>query len=132
MAIHQTSRSDSDTSSKMSLKRSLRVVVLFSPFLLFACATEPRKDAAQDPFLRPYVEQLKKDASKEDLRKIASMAKSELILLLHGYGTGIRNRWIHGNRDPELTRFFRAKGIRDPEAASWQSLRPFGPTSTAT
>ena len=41
------------------------------------------------------------------------MAKSDLILLHHGYGTGIRNRWLRGNRDPQLLRFFRDNGIDD-------------------
>jgi len=46
------------------------------------------------------------------------MDKSELVLLLHGYGTSIRNRWIHGDRDPTLAKFFRTSGVTDPEGAS--------------
>src|SRR5690242_15576857 len=96
--------------------RYLRQIALCA--FLFGCAAKPDKDIAKDPFLRPYVQKLKQEASADDLRKLTAMGKSELILLLHGYGTGIRNRWIHGARDPELARFFRARGVKDPEAAS--------------
>jgi hypothetical protein len=86
--------------------------------LLFACGTARGKSVARDEFLRPYVQQLKKDMSADDRRRIAVMAKTELILLLHGYGTGIRNKWLHGGRDPRLVQFFRRNGITDPEEAS--------------
>ena len=78
----------------------------------------PDKDLAEDPFLRPYVLQLKKSTPADDLRKITGMAESELILLHHGLGTGIRNKWLRGNRDPELIRFFREKKINDPDEMS--------------
>ncbi len=66
----------------------------------------PGKDLAEDPFLRPYVEQLKRSTPADDLGRITAMNKTELILLHHGYGTYIRNRWIHGDRDPALSNFF--------------------------
>jgi len=91
------------------------------PFILFAflfgCAQQSN-ELARDPFLRPYVEQLKKSTPADTLRAITAMAESELILLHHGYGTGIRNRWIHGGRDPELVSFFRARGINHPDDMS--------------
>jgi hypothetical protein len=87
--------------------------------VLFGCASRaPRKDVAEDPFLQPYLQQLKKSTSTDDLRRVAAMARSELILLLHGYGTGIRNRWIHGDRDAALVRFLRSNGVNDPEEMS--------------
>lgn len=93
-----------------------------TPFLVFVvfvgCARKPDKEVEKNPFLRPYVEQLKQSASPADLNTIKTMAKSELILLLHGYGTAIRNRWLHGNRDPQLLRFFHDHGIDEPEAMS--------------
>ena len=46
------------------------------------------------------------------------MAESELIVLHHGFGTGIRNKWLRGNRDPELIRFFREKKINEPDEMS--------------
>ena len=55
--------------------------------LLFAFDAEPGKDLAKDPFLRPYVEQLKQSTPAGDLTKITALAQSDLILLHHGYGT---------------------------------------------
>jgi hypothetical protein len=46
------------------------------------------------------------------------MAESELILLHHGYGTAIRNRWIHGKRDPAIVQFFLAHKIAHPDDMS--------------
>ena len=86
--------------------------------VLISCASGPKKDLAQDPVLKPYVEQLKESTSPQDLQKIRGMAKSELVLLLHGYGTGIRNEWIHHDRDSRLASFFRTHGISDPEGES--------------
>jgi len=96
--------------------RSLTPILLIA--LAFGCASRTDSKVAEDAFLRPYVGQLKKTTPPADLDKIKTMAESELILLLHGYGTGIRNQWLHGNRDPQLLRFFHDKGIDDPEAAS--------------
>ncbi len=86
--------------------------------LLLGSDDAPGKSLAEDPFLRPYVEQLKKTTSAADLRRITARSKSELITLHHGYGTGIRNRWLRGDRDPELVRFFRANKIADPDEMS--------------
>jgi hypothetical protein len=99
------------------MMRMLKFILIFGLFT--GCATTPPvKDIAHDTFLRTYVQQLEKSTSSADLHEIASMSKSDLIFLLHGYGTGIRNRWLHGNRDPELIRFFHNKGIVEPEGAS--------------
>jgi hypothetical protein len=95
--------------------RYLQYIVLC---LLIGCATGNDKDLAHAPALRPYVQQIKESTPPEELRAITAMAKPELVLLLHGYGTGIRNRWIHGDRDPALTKFFRTNGVTDPEGAS--------------
>ena len=74
--------------------------------LLSGYDTPLDKDLAEDPFLRSYLQQLKKSTPADDLRKITAMAESELILLHHGLGTGIRNKWLRRDRDPELIRFF--------------------------
>src|SRR5262245_1705354 len=91
--------------------------------LVIGCTTD--KDLAHAPALRPYVQQLKESTAPKELRAITTMAKPELILLLHGYGTGIRNRWLHGDRDPALATFFRTNGVTDAEGASmvipWRS-----------
>ncbi|MEO6035216.1 MAG: DUF6794 domain-containing protein [Verrucomicrobiota bacterium] len=86
--------------------------------LLLGCASKQGKDLARDTFLHPYVEQLKTSISSDELESIKTMAESELILLLHGYGTNIRNQWLHGNRDRPLLQFFHDNGVDDPEAMS--------------
>src|SRR5204863_2947328 len=96
--------------------RNLTLILLIA--LAFGCVSRTDSKVAQDAFLRPYVDRLKKTAPPGDLDRIRAMAKSELILLLHGYGTGIRNEWLHASRDPQLVQFFHKKGIDDPEAAS--------------
>lgn len=76
------------------------------------------EDTAKNPFLRPYVAALKAETPPSNLKTIRDMGKSELILLQHDYGRGIRNKWLWGDRDPELVRFFRERGIDHPEAMS--------------
>ena len=82
------------------------------------CDAIPAKDLSEDPFLKPYVQQLKKITSADDLSRITAMAKSELITLHHGYGTSIRNRWIRGRLDPAIVHFFLANKIDDPDEMS--------------
>lgn len=81
------------------------------------------KNLADDPFLKPYVQQIKKNIPADELTRITAMADSELILLHLGLGTGIRNKWLRGNRDPELIRFFREKKINDLDAMSMVVIR---------
>jgi hypothetical protein len=97
----------------------MRYITLFLLFALFiGCASKPDKEIEKNAFLRPYVEQLEKSTSPADLNRIKTMAKSELILLHMDYGLWIRNKWIHGGRDPQLLRFFHKNGIDDPDAMS--------------
>jgi hypothetical protein len=108
--------------------------------LLLGSDTAPGKDLAEDPFLRPYVEQLKKSTPADDLGRITAMNTTELILLHHGYGTYIRNRWIHGDRDPALVKFFLAHKINHPDEMSvmiiealWRDLNSrLGPEQRAS
>jgi hypothetical protein len=86
--------------------------------LLFVCDKPSRKDLAENPFLQTYVQQLKKTTSDTELRKITTMAESELALLHDGYGMGIRNQWIRGKRDPALVQFFLDKKINEPDEMS--------------
>lgn len=58
-------------------------------------------DLARDPFLRPYVADLKKDTPSKNLDYIRGLAEDDLILLHHGYGTYIRNRWLWGDRETQ-------------------------------
>ena len=97
---------------------AIRLTLLVLAELFAGCASRRYDDIEKCSYLRPYVHQLKTEASQADLVSIRDMSKSELILLLHGYGTGIRNRWIHGDRDHELVRFFHDHGVDDPEAMS--------------
>lgn len=87
-------------------------------FQLVKPSSASPRDVSRDPFLRPYVEQLKKETPPAELDRISAMAEDELILLLHGYGTWMRNKWLHGNRDPSLLAFFRKNGYREPEGMS--------------
>ena len=98
--------------------RPSTIISALVSILLSGCASIPGKDISQNPFLQPYVGELKKDTPSVDLNRIRDMGKSELVLLLHGYGTWIRNKWIHGNRDPKLVKFFHENGVDDPEGAS--------------
>src|SRR6516162_4724274 len=98
------------------------MILRFLPAMLFlcllGCSSGSEKDIAQSAFLRPYVAQLKTNTPPAELARIRAMAKSELILLHHGYGTGIRNQWLWGNRNPELVKFFHGQGIDHPDDMS--------------
>jgi hypothetical protein len=117
-----------------------RYFTLFLLFVLFTgCATRPDAKIEKNPFLLPYVEQLEMSTSPADLKRIKTMAKSELILLHMDYGLWIRNKWIHGRGDPQLLRFFHNNGIDDPDDMSmviiyalWDDLnRKMSPTERA-
>lgn len=78
---------------------------------------------AQDPFLRPYVDELKKVTPPESLARIRAMAEKDLVQLHFDFGMAIRNRWLWGERDPALVQFFHAKGIDHPDAMSMVLIR---------
>lgn len=112
----------------------MRILTAFILFLFVGCTSATNDEISKSPkedksknqtdevvensFLRTYVARLKADTPAPDLDRIRSMAKSELILLHHGYGTGIRNKWLRGNRDPELIRFFQDRSVSDPDDMS--------------
>ena len=77
----------------------------------------------EDPFLQPYVAQLKKQTASATLESVKTLAESDLIVLHHGYGTWIRNKWLWGDRDPALVQFFRTHGIRHPDSMSMVLIR---------
>lgn len=105
-----------------SIIKFVAVVFLANLALL---ANTAERILTENPFLQPYIHQLNEGASAADLASLTAMAKSELILLHHGYGTGIRNRWIHGDRDPALVRFFRSNGVHHPDEMSMVLLEVF-------
>jgi hypothetical protein len=129
---HRSSSNEDPLDEINSAKKYLamhysRIVVISALFA--GCNAAVGKDLTTDPFLRPYVEKLKKQTPKDNLNRISAMAKSELILLHLNYGMWIRNTWIRGNRDPALVQFFQSKGINDPDEMSmiliealWQDL----------
>ena len=96
------------------MKKTLHYVFVISLLLCWVALG----DLAKDPFFKPYIEELKKTTDKNEILQITAMDESELILLHHGYGTGIRNRWLHGDRDPELLKFFKSKQIEDHDEMS--------------
>ena len=75
------------------------------------------------PFLKPYVAQLKKELAANEREKLAAYAEDDLFLLHHGYGTGIRNRWLWGDRDTRLVGFFEGHGIHHPDDMSMVLIR---------
>jgi hypothetical protein len=94
---------------------------------------------AADPFLTPYVSQLKRETPPRTLERIKAVAEADLIVFHHGYGTWIRNKWLWGNREPRLVQFFRQHGIEHPDNMSmvliqalWEDLnRSLTPTEAA-
>lgn len=84
-------------------------------------AGTPALEAA--PLLRPYVAQLKEDLPATEREKLAAYAEDDLILLHHGYGTAIRNRWLRGDRDKRLVGFFLEHGIQHPDSMSMVLIR---------
>ena len=78
------------------------VGILLSAALTYAGSPAPDTKLARNTFLLPYVEELKRSTSPAYLETIRGMARSDLIQLHIGYGTGIRNKWVHGVEDPEV------------------------------
>lgn len=114
-------REKSDRQAPDALKAIMRFVFSFVFIILVpvTCFGNPaERELAADGFLQPYVATLKSELSDEDLNRIRISSDEDLILLHHGLGTSIRNRWIHGGRDPELVKFFRERGIRHPDEMS--------------
>ena len=79
---------------------------------------DPISPLEQHSFLKPYAARLKADTSASDLDSIARMRREDLIVLHHGYGTGIRNKWLWGDREPALVEFFRKHGVTHPDEMS--------------
>ena len=92
-----------------------RIVGIIFVAILIGCVSK-RNDHA---ILRPYVEKLKEEVPADQLRTIRAMGADELILLHHGFGTWIRNKWLWGdNNAPELVAYFRSQGITHPDSMS--------------
>ena len=89
---------------------------------VLACQTDRElatdQELAKDRRLNAAVARLKQQTPISELDSIRAMDEPDLIVLLHGYGTWIRNQWIHGNRDPQLVKLFHDRGITDPERIS--------------
>ncbi len=91
--------------------------------------TQPSCDMPEDQFLIPYIDELIKETPKENLDRIRGLPESELIVLHMDYGMWIRNKWLHGNRNPKLVNYYLCKGYYHPDDMSqriiiniWQHL----------
>jgi hypothetical protein len=87
------------------------------------------KNLTEDLFLRPYLEKLRELTPHDSLERIVELDRAELILLHHSYGMGVRNSFIHGDREPELVRFFEVNGVQHSDTmggilveALWRDL----------
>jgi hypothetical protein len=95
--------------------------------LLGACASAGDKKAQcnVDPaiFCAPF-ELLSTELSAQDKDRLLQATPTDIILMHHGFGTGIRNRFglWHGN---ELTRFFKANGVDHPDSMSGPFITGF-------
>jgi len=78
---------------------------------------------SEHDFLRPYIVKLERETPRKTLDLITTMAESDLVLLHHGYGTWIRNKWLWGRRDRKLVDYFLSKGINHPDAMSSVLIR---------
>jgi len=118
------------------MAKALIIVVVLGAALVGQTDSE----LAKDPNLSTAVARLKRLTPAIQLEQVKVVAEPDLVLLLHGYGTWIRNQWIHANRDPELVTFFHDRGIDDPERISmiliqalWNDLnRAVSPKERAT
>jgi hypothetical protein len=97
---------------------NMRFLATFLCVLILGCSSIPNEEIAKSAFLQPCVDELMTHTPPADLDRIRTMAESELWLFHHGYGTGIRNKWLWGNRNPELVRFFQDNGIAHPDDMS--------------
>ncbi|MGI4993366.1 DUF6794 domain-containing protein [Halobacteriovorax sp. GFR7] len=73
--------------------------------------------------LHKWIDILKNEMKPSTKRKLLDMKETELILLHRGYGMYIRNKWLWGNRNPELTSYFLRKGINHPDTMSMELIK---------
>ena len=74
------------------------------------CSAEPKL------FCEPFVD-LASKLSDEDKSFLANATGEDLIMLHHGFGTGVRNEYGLW-KENALTQFFRAQGVEHPDDMS--------------
>lgn len=74
--------------------------------------------AVRCDFHAPYINVLKQETPPKALQEIVALPRSELARIHFGYGTRIRNKWLWGDRDPQLTARFKSQGISHPDDMS--------------
>ncbi|WP_407353289.1 DUF6794 domain-containing protein [Luteimonas sp. R10] len=86
--------------------------------LLAGCAAEPDSTCKVDPviFCEPF-EQISAELSPQDKNHLLEAAPRDIILMHHGFGTAIRNRFGLWH-DNDLTRFFKSNGVDHPDSMS--------------
>lgn len=92
------------------------IAIVLVSLLAGACSTRPVASCNVTPamFCSPFAE-LAADLSPQDKQQLLQATPDDIVLMHHGFGTGIRNRfglW----QDNELTRFFKANGVDHPDS----------------
>jgi hypothetical protein len=96
--------------------KNVAILVLF--LMLCGCEATDKTSCSVDPdiFCKPF-EQLSADLSPEDKTRLLEATPRDIIMMHHGFGTGIRNRFdLWGEND--LTQFFNDNGVQHPDGMS--------------
>ncbi|MBS1971498.1 MAG: hypothetical protein JSU04_14405 [Bdellovibrionales bacterium] len=108
------------------MKFNFKSIILWSGMILLtnlALANPSEKLVQEDKFLKPYIEQIKKEMSEEDKLQMKKMSQDELDLLHHEKGLSIRNQWLRGpNQDENLKKYFSQQGISQVDDMSGKIL----------
>ncbi|PKM07430.1 MAG: hypothetical protein CVV14_08725 [Gammaproteobacteria bacterium HGW-Gammaproteobacteria-4] len=106
----------------------MKISTFLGTGLLFAAcasASEQKAYCDVDPviFCAPF-EQLAAALTEQDKERLLRATPVDIVLMHHGFGMGIRNRfglW----RDNELTRFFKSNGVDHPDSMSGPFISGF-------
>ncbi|MBV9463751.1 MAG: hypothetical protein JO317_05930 [Verrucomicrobiae bacterium] len=94
------------------------LILLMTPVFAQDDNSEQPSPLVTNAFLRPYIDVLEKETPKDQLARIGSMSRDDLISLHQNYGMWIRNKWMHANADAPLMKFFYVNGVRHRDDAS--------------
>lgn len=93
--------------------------IILSLFILFNISLSSFANSENDKsFLVPYLAQLEKEISPSDLQKLKTSKREKLNDYHFSLGAYIRNKWLHGNRDPKLNEYLLKNGYTNKDDAS--------------
>jgi hypothetical protein len=98
----------------------IRTQILF--FLLFLA---PGCISAQPKNLNECNNYFDKTLSRKDIEYIRNLKEDDLSELHFTLGLNIRNKWIRGNRNPELVKYFHDLGLFNPDDISGVILQNY-------